>query len=256
MSEIAESGSRPTFSIAHFDFSDLHSAPKGPGIYAWYAKLPAGAADWKRILDEATGEDLGEKRLRELILLHCHKFNPPAFDVTAISSYEVEWSGRLEPQLAASLEAVLRPDAESSPDNEAYRAFKNVLKKEKSRAALVELISKASPVFSAPIYVGTSKHIRKRLLEHADRIRKFAAAIAAEPDERAEIVKYLKSEKGKSDFAARITAMEFAPEQLEVYTMDVTNLAYAAHSTDDFAALAATLEWLLNRWHRPIAGRP
>jgi hypothetical protein len=90
-------------------------------------------------------------------------------------------------------------------------------------------------------------------LEHTDQINAFASALAKEPEKRRILLEHIRS--GKSSFASRVTTLGFAPEQLEVYTLDVKRVARGAFSDEDLENLAAVLEWFLNRWHRPIAGR-
>lgn len=242
--------------IQRFDYDGVHRAPESPGVYAWYAQVTAGLADWRRVPDEEQQCDLGERNLRNLLLSHSRKFNPPAFDVTATTSFELEWKGQISPELAGSIDRRLSDPEEEGLDPEEKRRRQEIrrpFRSERARATLVKLLRHATPFFSAPIYIGTSHNLRERLLRHTQRINLFAEAIAREPEKRDLVVESIRS--GRTDFAARVTAMGFAPEQLEVYVLDAKQVAEGEWTKDDLTALAAALEWLLNRWHRPIAGR-
>jgi hypothetical protein len=243
--------------IERFDFDAVNKAPQSPGVYAWYAKLSAGLADYRRDMAPDWKTDLGEKNLRRLLLLHSRKFNPVPYDLLARSSFELTWTGKLEPQLAASLDRILNEHGIDELEDEERTKAERVqvpFRREKTRSILVGLIERATPFLTAPIYIGTSDDLRRRLDEHTTRINQFANALEAEPEKREVLLQHIRTKA--SNFAARVTALELAPEQLEVYTLDVKRMA-AGHnvSTDELEALAAALEWLLNRWHRPLAGR-
>jgi hypothetical protein len=243
--------------IERFDFDAVNKAPESPGVYAWYAKLSAGLADYRRNMAPDQKTDLGEKNLRKLLLLHSRKFDPVPYDLVAQSSFELTWTGKLEPQLAASLDRILNQHGIDELEVDERKQAERVqvpFKQEKTRSILVDLIGRATPFLTAPIYIGTSDDLRRRLGEHTRLINQFANLLAAEPDKRELLLERIRTKA--SNFAARVTALELAPEQLEVYTLDVKQMS-AGHtvSQEELEAVAAALEWLLNRWHRPLAGR-
>jgi hypothetical protein len=244
--------------IKKYSFNEIDSATESPGIYAWYAKLPAGLADWKSDFDE-TGKDLGESKLRNLLLFHSNKYNPPEYQLTAKSNFELQWLGQLTPQLTSSFDKYLRSDKEEDWDlknNEKIKEIKNIqkpFKKEKNRALLVKVLENCCPFLSSPIYIGKSENLKRRLKEHASEIKKFSKALSAEPQKRANLLKYIQNER--ATFAARAIALGFIPEQLFVFTFDLGVFESKKCSQAELHELACTIEWLLNRWHRPVAGR-
>src|SRR5262245_14690168 len=128
--------------IGHYDFDSVNKAPEAPGIYAWYAKLSAGLADWRRVLGADQKTDLGESNFRKLLLLHSKKFDPMPYDVVAKSSFELVWSGKLEPQLADSFDRILNEggvDTLDEQQKEEARQVQQPFKKEKTRCLLAEL---------------------------------------------------------------------------------------------------------------------
>jgi len=244
--------------IARYDFDSVNTAPSAPGIYAWYAKLDAGFADYCRSYGSDGSTDLGERNLRELLLRHSHKFDPEPYTATAKSTFELSWSGTLEPKLATSLERILNEqDLEElrDTDREAAKKVQVAFRREKTRHLLVSLIKKATPFFAAPIYIGMSDNLQRRLGEHTRRILKLCDALAADPEKRNELLGFVREGKGDT-FAGRVTALELGPAQLEVYTLNIRAVAgrHAINDTEE-ESLALCLEWLLNRWHRPLAGR-
>lgn len=245
--------------IKRFGFNEIDLEPNTPGIYAWYSKLEAGVADWRKNVDEVTGIDSGELNIKRLLLLHSIKYNPPEYKIEARTSFELQWQGELKAQLANSFDKYLKSDDAESwqiKDKEELEDIKKLqkpLKAERSRANLIEILNECTPFFSAPIYIGRSDDVSRRLKEHTDLIRRFARVVSADPSKRDDIVEHIKT--NKSNFAARVTALGFSPEQLEVFVFDFGVLLSDGYSTDELVNLSHTVEWLLNRWHRPIAGR-
>ena len=244
--------------IKKYDFNEIDNAPSSPGIYAWYAKLHIGVADWRENIDH-NNNDLGEINLRQLLALHSGKHDPPNYEMKAKSNFELEWQGELKPQLAQSFDKYLTTESEDAwqiDDKQKLKEIKKIqipFKKEKTRATLVRLLEASTPFFASPIYIGKSDNIKRRLKEHTDSIKKFSRALSVEPEKRDLLIETIRN--SESTFAARVTALGFAPEQLQVYVFDLPEFQDGKYSKDDFDAFASTIEWLLNRWHRPIAGR-
>jgi hypothetical protein len=244
--------------IARFDFDCVNQAPTTAGIYAWYAKLDAGVADYRRTLATDGLTDLGGKHLRQFLLRHSHKFAPTPYHATAKASFELTWTGKLEPQLATSLERVLGEEGlDELGEKERKQAERIQLpfRREKTRHLLVQLLKHATPFLAAPIYIGTSDNLRRRLVEHTRAILQLRDIIARAPEKREEILQSVRDGKA-TNFAGRTTALELGPTELEAYTLDVRRLCGAYEvTTEELESLATCVEWLLNRWHRPLAGR-
>ena len=174
--------------IKKFDFNEVDDAPSTPGIYAWYAKLHIGVADWRKNIDH-NNIDLGEMNLRQLLSLHSGKHDPPNYQVKAKSNFELEWQGELKPQLAQSFDKYLSSGSEDTwqiEDKQKLKEIKKIqipFKREKTRATLVKLLEASTPFFASPIYIGKSDNIKRRLKEHVDSIKKFSKALSTTPQQ-------------------------------------------------------------------------
>jgi hypothetical protein len=246
--------------IDRFDFNSVNLAPESPGVYAWYARFPAGYADYVRDMAADGTTDLGEQKLRQLLLLHSRKFEPEGYKIEATSTFETVWKGRLHPQTAERMDRVLSGVGidesvwGSKEEAQNISAIQRPFRRQTTRHLLVELIKHAAPFLASPIYIGTTDNLRRRLGEHTSRILQLAEYMASQSERREQALQEIRA-KG-STFAARVTALEMAPEHLEVYTLDVGKFSEEHKlNSNETADLAAALEWLLNRWHRPIAGR-
>lgn len=244
--------------IERFDFDSVNQAPPTAGIYAWYAKIDAGIADYRRSLSTDGTTDLGETNLRQFLLRHSHKFDPMPYEASAKASFELTWRGTLEPHLATSIERILGGgDFEDLAETEREQAqdIQVPFRREKTRHLLVEVLKHATPFLTSPIYIGTSDNLRRRLTDHTRGILKLRDIISAAPEKRDEILASVRAGK-KTNFAGRATALELSPTELEVYTLDPRHMCGAYDiNNEELKSLAACVEWLLNRWHRPLAGR-
>lgn len=246
--------------ISRYDLDAVNTATTSPGVYAWYAKLDVGPADYRRDLAGDGQQDLGELKLRELLLRHSVKFAPLPYQASAQSSFGLKWIGSLEPALQSNIERMLRQqDSENEDDTEEEKTktqkIQALFKTQITRHLLIELLKSASPFLTAPIYIGTTDNLQRRLKEHVRDILAFCDYFADYPERREQVLAKIRNGR-QPDFAVRVTALELGPDQLEVYTLDAKKLT-SQHdvSDEDLAALAACVEWLLNRWHRPLAGR-
>jgi hypothetical protein len=118
---------------------------------------------------------------------------------------------------------------------------------------LSDLILEAFPVFSAPIYIGKAKNLRNRLIEHATTFRKYHDAIAREPHRREELLEHLR--KQDPDFGARAAVLNFGADELKVIPWQIQDSVSVDLTEAEQEDIATALEWLLNRWYRPICGR-
>lgn len=246
--------------ISRYDLDSVNKALPHPGVYAWYAKLDVGLADYRRDVAGDGQTDLGEQKLREVLLRHSVKFEPLPYRASAQSSFGLKWTGSLEPVLQSKIQRVLRQqENDDADDDEEEKAKKRKIqapfKTQDTRHILIELLKRASPFLTAPIYIGTTDNLRRRLNEHAKAIIRFCDYFAEHPEKRDPVLAKIR-DGSQQDFAIRVTALELGPAQLEVYTLDTKLVAkHLRMSDDDLVALASCVEWLLNRWHRPLAGR-
>lgn len=245
--------------IIALKFSELSQAPVGPGIYAWYVTLPVGPADLIRDIMPGTGVDRGEQQLRDVLARHSQKHVPPPLNVTAQAAFQSVFAGTLKSTLNKTFADELEPSGDASGQTEeGYDAvgrqdLKFVLKQQRTRKALVDLLGAATPYLTAPIYIGTSGRLRTRLAQHADELERLWDALGKDPSLRDRMDQIVQSKK--STFAVRAIALGFSPDQLTVQILDAREVLEGDFSEDQLKMLATASEWLLNRWHRPIAGR-
>ncbi|RUG80534.1 hypothetical protein IPC561_09890 [Pseudomonas aeruginosa] len=246
--------------VKGYKISELSDVPAVPGIYAWYGVLHLGAADLKRELDQ-DNKDLGAKRFRESLSRRTGRFSPPPFSVSLKSSFRDGWSGAAAPTLFEKYVAVLsHPDGELSAPGFTYpaKAIERMCSTEKNRVQLNRLIDAATPVFSAPLYVGKSSNLKRRLGEHVAALSKFSELAAANSEFLEKLRKKISdpsSEEISADmnFAMRAVSAGFTSDHLKVYIMEVESCSTLQDK--DATAGAEALEWLLNSWNRPVLGR-
>ena len=76
------------------NIQDIENAQDCPGIYAWYAKLEVGKADWHE--DFSGGNESGKSSLSKVLRLHSEKFSQQQIAITALASFSEIWKGFLE----------------------------------------------------------------------------------------------------------------------------------------------------------------
>jgi hypothetical protein len=243
-----------------FSLTELEKVPPRPGIYAWYANIQVGAADWKKTLD-ADGNDVGTANLKGLLARHTSRFAPPTLKANVQGSFRDSWEGRLGPErFNRFIDAIGRSEHEIDlnnvmlPAKEMNRVFGAELQRGRLSALMTSLIT---PVFSAPLYIGRADDLKKRIREHFSDLDKWHRAIKLDPAFRERLRSMLfegtRNERVPDIFATRAVSCGFSPDNLEVYVLDiVTELDVPLESAKE---LSAALEWFLNTWNRPILGR-
>ncbi|HHL4083183.1 GIY-YIG nuclease family protein [Burkholderia sola] len=244
-----------------FGPTELDQVPASPGVYAWYAKPQIGAADWAR-LTGANGEDIGETSFRALLAKHTSRFAPHSLRVNAHHSFRDTWDGRLRPLVFDKHVAAITKKDLSDTDAQSLEYPTNSMDKvfasEKQRGRMSTLLTElASPLFCAPLYIGKSKNLHRRINDHFSETDKWHRLIQRDAQHRDTLRAVLfegdRTRKIPDIFATRAIASGFIPDNLEVYVLDVCE---ALDISPNLALeLAEALEWLLNTWHRPILGR-
>jgi hypothetical protein len=110
-------------------------------------------------------------------------------------------------------------------------------------------LQSSQPFLTAPLYIGVTNSLKRRLREHADLYNELRDSVANEPERLLDIKRA--TETHRTEFAHRAVAAEFEPENLSVYVRTHSSSLPAS----DVDRLLRSAEWLLNRWHRPILGR-
>jgi hypothetical protein len=229
--------------LSKYAFRDVAEAPKGPGVYAWYAKAPIGPRDWQPCISD--GRDQGVDNFMRLLASHTLRFANVNLRVTADSSFDTSWEGTLKDtamdMLAQMLGGMTTTDEEES-------TFRYVVHDAELRKVFASVLTNTTPAVAAPIYIGKSKHLSQRLQDHTSRISLLLKRCRLDRD-------YLDRLPEHDEFADRAVKTGFNDETLEVYTWDLEQYRDLGFSDEQLHAIAVSLEFLLNRWHRPLLGR-
>ena len=243
--------------IISLPFNEVSSAPETVGVYAWYGALYAPLADYRRAIDE-TGVDLGAARLRAVLAKHLSRYQPDPLRISGRGSFGADWKGTLEDRAHETQQALVLGSVTPEPDDKVDHGFAsslaNVTRKEPLRRLLSLALAASTPFLEAPIYIGMTGNLRKRLDQHVGRYRTIRDAVVDDESKLAAVKE--RARNGPSNFAIRAVAMDFAPEHLKVYALNINDLAAESAATPgQMRDVATVAEWLLNRSHRPSAGR-
>jgi hypothetical protein len=232
-----------TPTLRRYAFRDVAEAPKGPGVYAWYAKAPIGPRDWQQCIFE--GRDQGVDNFMRVLAAHTRRFANINLRVSAESSFDTAWEGTLKDTAMDALADVLGGMTTTDEDESTFRS---VVHDAELRQVFASVLANTAPAVASPIYIGKAKLLADRLQDHTSRISLLLKRCRLN---RA----YLDRLPEKDEFADRAVKMGFNDESLEVYTWDFTQYEATGFSKEKLNALAVSLEFLLNRWHRPLLGR-
>lgn len=240
--------------IKCLQFDELDQAPEAPGIYAWYASIDIGAADWRAEIDPESGTDFGQTRLRSALLNHSGKYSQQPLSLVAQGTFSDCWRGSISPTYPEVLENLLLGLPKSETNSATAENFHKAFKNQDSRQMIAQALDKTLPFFSSPLYIGVAKKsIKNRLNQHKNKIIGFYEKLEANPLLRDQLWEDISTKE--SNFAARVVMQNFSPSQLSVYICDFGLISDEKKASFDVESIAVTLEWLLNRWHRPILGR-
>ena len=219
----------------------IDAADEAPGLYAWYATLVFGAADWQHALD-ARGCDLGMSRFGLLLSDQTMRLVPPTIRIGAVGHLWARWSGPLEEGGSEEIKKAIGLTHKSPAAGPA--ALRSVMQREDLRQATAELLSTCAPQVTAPIYIGVATSLRTRLKQHRTDLRDgIAAKNAAGGTPPPEL---------RKSFGGRAAAAGFTEDMLSVATFPISG---GPLNVDDRRTVAEAAEFLLNRWSRPILGR-
>lgn len=228
-----------------YKFIDLAQAPDTPGLYAWYGSLALYPADYKD--DIADGVNLGVMRLRESLARHTARFDPRPRRLAGRAEFGARWRGELQDTGRISIRRKILGSTNTAGEIE--RIFDSATATANLRQELVLLLQSVQPTLTAPIYIGVTNSLKRRLREHSSLYNDLKDAASRDPDKLAELKRNIENQR--TEFAHRVVAAEFEPENLFVYVWPYSS-SLTPVETDN---LLKSAEWLLNRWHRPILGR-
>jgi hypothetical protein len=223
--------------LGPLEAGSLDQAPWGAvGLYAWYARPLLGRGDWAEDVEFGQVES-GVDRLLSVLTDHAARLTPPELEIKGKSPFGQRWLGSL-----------------STETIQLERSQREALDAENQRSVLAELLSGATPLFAAPIYIGVTDNLRRRLNDHMGRLQAMYDARSREPEGWEPSMDLLMGEDADNIFAVRAVKAGFAPEHLVVWVMDLSGVS---SSIGKQAALqiAESAEFTLNRWYRPLLGR-
>ena len=213
-------------------------APLEAGLYAWYVAPEAGAGDWAAERD-AEGTDLGFERFISFLDRLRGHLAEPTLDVDIVGRFASRWSGtaeRSEDRLDGFLESRGRRAASEHLSQSAGV--------EEARGALLGWLSLATPLLTAPVYIGmTDRPLQDRLGEHMDDLEDAIDQLDATRD----IDKRL-----SGTFGGRAAMVGLVPESLTFFAIPV-DLSTVEPASDARSICLAT-EYVLNRTYRPLLG--
>ena len=217
--------------VPWYRLRELDEIADGPGLYAWYAVPVAGPPDWQ------TPQLLGQ-----LLAQHTRCLEHPHLELEVNWHLGAMWSGTLPeggiPGLATLIEE-LADGTRASPAKELGLALGNATHRE----LLVDVLVRAAPRLTPPLYVGISKGLRGRLQSHR---RAYDAAQEAFDDGKDPI------EAIGNKLGARLVKARIPEEALRVSVLEITSLNEITDA--EYRRIAAAAEYILNRWQHPIFG--
>lgn len=226
------------FTFSWNSAEDLDDVTSLPGIYSWYGVPHPGRADYAENVD-STGRDEGIGTFVSFLQRHTNRLQRPDLAVEARGGFWAAWEGELRevghPRLAQAVEA--------AGDDTGPAKLSTALATESRRRILAMGLQSAAPVAASPLYIGVAFSLADRLSSHMQWIKKALRAM----DVRGEVPE----EWVANHFGARAVAHGFLPSTLWVGTL---SLEYEGITPDELRESIEALEWLLNRWHRPLLG--
>jgi hypothetical protein len=225
---------------------DVDEAPEAPGLYAWYVSFKASPHDWK-MQASPQGDQAIEGFLR-LLRRYAGYHEPLPITLRGRGSYGTTWGGDL------ALDTPLRQpdeeaDAHSARGDKRLEILMGSLDSQERRRVMATILEMASPVFSAPLYIGVAENLRERLRTHRRDFTKAYEWLREHPEDAAEV-----RAKGKT-FGARAAARDMTMRQLEAWVIDLGDQEDDDVTLKHLRHTAQSAEWLLHRLYAPILGR-
>jgi hypothetical protein len=241
-----------------YRFNEVEQSPEAIGIYAWYGVLHVGPIDWK---DSTRNGMTGESSLRSALVRHSQRFRPQELSALARRNWHV-WKGRLKDERFQNfIERVLQghedgtmigatPQAKALARDRA--AVSATLSDQNSRGALVRVLTNSIPILSAPIYVGQTDNLQRRLLEHKSAFLSISSYDIVNPG----LDGGHRDRELDKTFAGRAAQSGFSSENLVAWTLNIDKLLGGdIQSVEQRKQITKSAELLLNNWAHPVLGK-
>ena len=215
-------------SLELFEFGKVPDVKDLPGLYAWYFKIELGRSNIECPIDFS-------KALKNFTEKICY----PSLDM------------QIEGHFNMLLKGNLRHIWYGHDDNPFTNKFKEMLNHREKREVLNDILEKAVPLLTAPLYIGVSKNLRQRLQTHTRLIHKYREENQGDSslDHPIDSSESLKKDE---NFAQRIAERNIDPNSLAV---GVTYVHHPNLSPEQIRKTVENTETLLNRLFYPILGR-
>lgn len=225
-----------------YSMLDVSHVPEVPGIYAWYVRFSASEQDWQ--FQPSVQGDAAIPQFEDIIHRFGEQFQPPALKLHAKGAYQTKWDGELV------LDYPFRGNQSetTTPSAVERRAIKQATETPRARRVVANILQRATPTFSAPLYIGVAEDLRVRLSQHQEDYNRAYDYIKAHPEDRERL-----QISGKN-FGTRAAARDIAIEHLEVWVIALDDESRDI-PTHELREIAESAEWILHRIYGPILGR-
>ncbi|NIA00760.1 GIY-YIG nuclease family protein [Massilia sp. CCM 8734] len=205
-------------------WAEIDLAPESPGVYAWYSRLTISKADVDSIIKKVNvAKGVSEALARAEVESALDRF---IFNPYKETPYDVLLRGQLKPKYGGQ---VMHEPTKS--DTLVNRLAENP----ERLTAIVDVLKLAAPGFTAPLYIGMAKNLRRRLRQHRNKIIELRDQRDTFPSD----------EPPDAGFANQVVARNFDPTNLFVHVCE-TKVDTSEYND---------LENILNRINYPIFGR-
>jgi hypothetical protein len=237
-------------------WEDFGDALDLPGVYAFYYKPKIKL---KRLM--SLTDDLNPNIL-ELFEKFLTQHKKPELAVDIRSSFFQSWKQTIKESSSEQWKQILgnkvyidvsdeystniHPDDNRTPsDNVSFLDDRDLSE------ALLRIFEDLSNDFCAPIYIGSSEDINRRLAQHKD---KLGALYEDYEDNKKETLIGLLDENNIG-FAGRAMLNEMNPSQIIANVITFDSLDKSEAKLKQLKYMAEFIEWILNKCHTPILGK-
>jgi hypothetical protein len=208
-----------------YSWLDIDSAPREPGLYAWYLNIKFGRADievpdeWRRQLE-----------------LFAQQHKRPVLQVNLKAPLGLEFIG------------------------EAKHIVYDTMKNESLATAtaqeiqvISDILKQSIPLISSPLYIGiATRSLRSRLKSHKRLINKHREDQNIVPSDYSNEADF-EQQEADNTFAARVVERNIDVNHLVVYILSLQDRLEEPSSKVEKVLQKA--EFLLNRFYQPLLGR-
>ena len=217
-----------------YQWHELNLVPERAGIYSWYYRIDLSNKDIDACIKKV--ENSEEEKKPNAIKDFLKK---RIFDHYKESPYQVSLTGKLKPPYEGKVESQV----------EITEGLVARICEDPSRLhKLKEVLRTSIPIFASPIYIGVTKNLLKRLLQHQNLIKKFLDSKEFHDLNKPEFISEGVDEELKRD-------LNFAQEVTNIRKLVISNLEVWTFDLPIDEKILYDLENILNRINYPLCGR-